>query len=238
MNPSTKILIGAVATALLAGATHGPLGMGKAFLDGLQAQSRSALDAGKMSEAQVAFQESPALQRVAILSGPIADPVAREAALKAVRAIPGVYDARWAQTAAPIAVTVSPAPATAQAVASCQADVDAAIKGKVVQFTSGSASIAPASTALIETLAKAISACAGTHVEVAGHTDMTGNSTSNQTLSEARAKSVADAMMANGVPAERLTPKGYGSTNPAVAGSSRSANAANRRIEFIVASAG
>ena len=32
MNPSTKILIGAVATALLAGATHGPLGMGKSRL--------------------------------------------------------------------------------------------------------------------------------------------------------------------------------------------------------------
>ena len=238
MNPSTKILIGAAATALLAGVAHGPLGMGRAFLGGLQAQSRAALDARNMNQAQVTFQESPALQRVAILSGPITDPVTRNAALLTVRAVPGVYDARWAENAAPIAVTVSPPPATAQAVASCQADVDATIKGKVVQFTSGSATIDPASTALIETLAKATTACAGTHVEVAGHTDMTGNPSTNQTLSEARAKSVADAMIANGVPADRLTPKGYGSTKPAMTGSSPSANRANRRIEFIVASAG
>ncbi len=238
MNPSTKILIGVLATALLAGVAHGPLGMGRAFLDGLQSQSRTVLDAGNMTQAQVTFQESPALQRVAILSGPISDPAARDAALQAVRAVPGVHDARWAENGAPIAVTVSPPPATAQAVASCQTDVDAAIKGKVVQFDSGSATIDPASTKLIETLAKAITACAGTHVEVAGHTDMTGNQSSNQTLSEARAKSVADTMVANGVPADRLTPKGYGSTKPAMAGASPSANAANRRIEFIVASAG
>ena len=233
MNASTKIVIGLVATALLAGVAHGPLGMGRAFLNGLQAQSRAALDANRMSSVNVAFQEAPALQRVAILSGPITDPAAREAALKAVRAIAGVHDARWVDDAAPAA-----APATAEAVASCQADVDAAIQGKVVQFASGSATIDPASTALIETLAKAITACAGTHVEVAGHTDTTGNTAANQALSEARAKSVADAMAAHGVPSDRLTAKGYGSTKPVMAGTSRPANAANRRIEFVVASAG
>jgi OmpA-OmpF porin, OOP family len=236
MNSSTKIVIGLVATALLAGVAHGPLGMGKAFLAGLAGQSRAALDGAQMTDVAVKFQDAPALQRVAILSGPITDPAAREAALNAVRAIPGVHDARWAQDAIPVAVTAPPA--TAEAVASCQADVDAAIKGKVVQFTSGSATIDPASMELISTLAKAITACAGTHVEVAGHTDATGNPASNQTLSEARAKSVADAMVAQGVPADRVTPKGYGSTKPMIAETSRAANAANRRIEFVVASAG
>ena len=236
MNASTKIVIGLVATALLAGVAHGPLGYGRKFLNGLQAESRAALDASHMSNVNVAFQEAPALQRVAILSGPITDAAAHEAALNAVRAVAGVHDARWADDAAP-AVTAA-APATAEAVASCQADVDAAIKGKVVQFASGSATIDPASTALIETLAKAITACAGTHVEVAGHTDATGNADANQALSEARAKSVAEAMAAHGVPADRLTAKGYGSTKPVMAGTSRPANAANRRIEFVVASAG
>ena len=236
MNASTKIVIGLVATAMLAVVAHGPLGMGRAFLNSLQAQSRAALDAGQMSNIDVAFQEVPALQRVAILSGPVTDRAVREAALKAVRAIAGVNDARWVTSAAPVIAAAEPT--TAEALAGCRADVDASINGKVVHFASGSATIDPASTALIETLAKAITACAGTHVEVAGHTDAIGNASANQALSESRAKSVADAMAAQGVPADRLSAKGYGSTKPFMAGTSRPANAANRRTEFVVASAG
>ena len=55
---------------------------------------------------------------------------------------------------------------------------------------------------------------------VEGHTDNTGNAASNQALSEARAKAVADKLAENGIARDRLTAAGKG-------------RAKNRRVEFI-----
>jgi outer membrane protein OmpA-like peptidoglycan-associated protein len=45
-----------------------------------------------------------------------------------------------------------------------------------------------------------------------GHTDSRGNSTDNLILSSERAKSVFDFLISNGINANRLSYKGYGST--------------------------
>jgi len=139
--------------------------------------------------------------------------------------------------AAPTA-TVPEKPATAAAVADCQTKVNATIQGKTVNFTTGHATIAPESMALIEALATELKACAGTAVEVQGHTDSTGSHATNQALSEARAKAVADSLTAKGVPAERLTAKGYAETVPLDPAKTPAAYAKNRRIEFKVAMSG
>ena len=133
---------------------------------------------------------------------------------------------------------VSETPATAEQVASCQTQVDATIQGKVVQFDSGTAVIKAESQPLIDTMAKVLAPCEGTQVEVAGHTDLTGNDAANLRLSEERANAVIAALVAKGVPNARLTPKGYGETKPAMQGTGPAANAANRRIEFAVTAAG
>jgi OOP family OmpA-OmpF porin len=126
-------------------------------------------------------------------------------------------------------------PASAAVIADCQADVTAAIAGKEIQFDSGAATIKPESTALIDAVGKALAPCAGTRIEVAGHTDATGRPDRNMILSEARAAAVVAALGERGVPAERLVAKGYGSSKPRQPGSDAAANAANRRIEFAVA---
>ena len=51
-------------------------------------------------------------------------------------------------------------------------------------------------------------------LEVQGHTDNVGNDASNQTLSEARAKTVVTWLTQHSVAADRLTAKGYGKTKP------------------------
>ena len=149
-----------------------------------------------------------------------------------------------ASAAAPAALTPSPAasapeaPATAEAIVSCQTKVDGVITGKAINFVTGGAAIAPDSLALIEALATELKACAGTAVEVAGHTDVTGGTAANQRLSEERANSVVSALVERGVPTQRLLPKGLGETAPLDAAMNSAAHAKNRRIEFKVAATG
>ncbi len=124
------------------------------------------------------------------------------------------------------------APATVEAVKTCQADVDAVAKGKTINFTSGGAKIAADSMPLIDSIAKAAKDCAGTTIEVAGHTDAQGNDAYNQRLSEERANAVVAALVERGIPTSRLTPKGYGETKPLDTANTPEALAKNRRIEF------
>jgi OmpA-OmpF porin, OOP family len=236
MGPTTKIIIGAIATALLAGVAHGPLGLGGNCCGKIGTAAQAAVGPGVTAT----MQDNP-LQRVVLLSGNVTDPAARAAALAAALAVPGVASARWidGDGAAPAVVATAPEiPATAATVANCQTDVDAAIKGKTINFATGRAEIAADSLPLVATLAKALAACAGTTVEVSGHTDSTGNPAANQTLSEARAQAVVAAITKDGVPAERLSAKGYGATKLLDEGLTPVAHAANRRIEFSVASTG
>ncbi|MBQ6167160.1 MAG: OmpA family protein [Muribaculaceae bacterium] len=51
-------------------------------------------------------------------------------------------------------------------------------------------------------------------VEMASHTDRVGSEKYNQGLSQRRAQSVVDYLIANGIPKERLKPAGYGESRP------------------------
>jgi cytochrome c oxidase subunit 2 len=126
-------------------------------------------------------------------------------------------------------------PATAQQVASCQADVNALLVGKTIEFDTAKATISAKSQGLVDQLAGKLATCAGTRVIVGGHTDAVGDAAANKALSEARAKAVYDALVAKNVPPARLSAVGYGSSKPKVPGATEAANAANRRIDFAVA---
>jgi OOP family OmpA-OmpF porin len=67
-------------------------------------------------------------------------------------------------------------------------------------------------------------------IEVAGHTDSVGNDAYNQLLSERRANTVRDFLISRGVPADRLTAKGYGETDPIADNSTAEGRAQNRRV--------
>nr|MBP6758389.1 OmpA family protein [Flavobacterium sp.] len=68
---------------------------------------------------------------------------------------------------------------------------------------------------------------------IEGHTDAVGDAQSNQKLSEARAKTVVDALIAKGVNPQSLTYKGFGETKPVASNKTASGRAQNRRTEII-----
>lgn len=85
----------------------------------------------------------------------------------------------------------------------------------------------------LEKLANVLKAKNAPAVEIEGHMDNIGEAgvASRQTLSEARAKAVAAWLIAHGVPASKVTSKGYGKTRPIEENDTDLGRATNRRIE-------
>lgn len=71
-----------------------------------------------------------------------------------------------------------------------------------------------------------------TYITVEGHTDSTGTSEYNQKLSESRADAVRDMLMRDGVPASRLSIKGYGESAPIADNSTPDGRQLNRRVQL------
>lgn len=105
--------------------------------------------------------------------------------------------------------------------------------GKIV-FGTGSSRIAASSQGLIRRLAGAVRVCTDRVVRIEGHTDSVGPADANQALSERRAGNVRDALIARGVPADRVTAQGFGESQPIYEAETPEAFARNRRIEFKV----
>lgn len=69
-------------------------------------------------------------------------------------------------------------------------------------------------------------------IEISGHTDNKGSAAYNQKLSEARAKSVVDFLVAAGIDRNKLTYIGFGFTKPIATNETEEGRQLNRRIEF------
>ena len=67
-------------------------------------------------------------------------------------------------------------------------------------------------------------------LHVIGHTDSTGPEDYNQGLSERRAQAVANWMIEQGIPADRITASGMGESQPVADNSTREGRAMNRRV--------
>jgi outer membrane protein OmpA-like peptidoglycan-associated protein len=128
---------------------------------------------------------------------------------------------------APLGAAAAPAQ-TAQA---CERSLAGVLAGEQIEFASGSAAIDTRSGALLDRLAKEARSCPGT-LRIEGHTDPVGRSVFNRSLSQARAAAVRDALIARGVPAERLRSQGFAARRPIADNRTESGRARNRRIEF------
>lgn len=100
-----------------------------------------------------------------------------------------------------------------------------------VQFASASDKLTPADRALLDRLAAALQTpeLAQDRFAVAGHTDTTGDARINLELSCARALAVRRYLGAKGVPEQRLSAYGFGSTR--LLATHEPMGGANRRVE-------
>ncbi|MFV0471148.1 MAG: OmpA family protein [Paludibacteraceae bacterium] len=78
----------------------------------------------------------------------------------------------------------------------------------------GKWTLTPASETGLQTLVKLLKDNPNVTIELSAHTDYVGNDISNKTLSERRAQSVVDYLINAGISKARLTPVGYGETQP------------------------
>ena len=130
-------------------------------------------------------------------------------------------------------VSVKPAAAPVDATVCQQLFSDLLAKGKI-RFDSRRATIDPDSAGLLDRLIETALRCPAAEIEIAGHTDADGEDGFNQALSEKRAQAVVDYLVKAGLPANRFTATGYGSTQPIASNDTDEGKAQNRRIDFMV----
>jgi OOP family OmpA-OmpF porin len=130
-------------------------------------------------------------------------------------------------------IAVKPAAAPVDATVCQQLFSDLLGKGSI-RFESGRAVLDPDSAGLLDRLIETALRCPAANIEIAGHTDGDGEDAFNQALSEKRAQAVSDYLVKAGLPADRFTAVGYGSTQPITSNDTDEGKAQNRRIEFVV----
>ncbi len=113
-------------------------------------------------------------------------------------------------------------------------EIPAVITLSGVTFEVNTANLRPESRSVLNEMATQLKANPTVKVEVAGHTDNTGEAAYNLDLSQRRAEAVRDYLIAQGVPAAQLTARGYGETSPVADNSTRAGRQQNRRVELIV----
>jgi OmpA-OmpF porin, OOP family len=103
---------------------------------------------------------------------------------------------------------------------------------QAVQFQTGSAVLKSESYALLDQIADILNRYPDYNMAISGHTDNIGSSTSNQTLSEKRAKACYDYILRQGVSSARMSHEGYGESRPIATNESDRGRTLNRRVEF------
>jgi len=109
-------------------------------------------------------------------------------------------------------------------------DVPIVLEG--ITFETGKADITPESEVVLQGALKTMQIYPDIIVEISGHTDDVGSTSSNQTLSQRRADSVRFWLIGKGIQPDRIISKGYGEEFPRVPNSSSENKRMNRRIEF------
>lgn len=101
-----------------------------------------------------------------------------------------------------------------------------------VNFASGRAVLTPESHSILDRVAESLVQLTDVRVEVQGHTDATGSAATNTRLSQARADAVRNYLISQGVPASRLTARGFGPAQPVASNTTADGRAQNRRVEL------
>jgi outer membrane protein OmpA-like peptidoglycan-associated protein len=104
-----------------------------------------------------------------------------------------------------------------------------------ILFDFDSAALRPDAERTLSELAGVLASYSPRPARVEGHTDSIASDGYNQALSERRAGSVVDWLVAHGVAANRLRAAGHGESRPVADNSTAAGRQSNRRVEVILA---
>ena len=115
----------------------------------------------------------------------------------------------------------------------------AEIKGKKIElnekieFKTGSHELANATDPVLDEVVQIMKDHSEViRIRIEGHTDSVGTSKYNQKLSDRRANTAKEYLIAHGIEASRLTSKGLGLTRPIADNKTEAGRAQNRRVEI------
>ena len=110
----------------------------------------------------------------------------------------------------------------------------AALSG--VNFETSKATLKPIAREKLSKLSGVLLGFPGEYkLEIEGHTDSTGTDAYNEMLSQARAESVRNFLVEQGIPMERIpSTRGYGRTRPIAPNDTRANRERNRRVDIVI----
>lgn len=114
-----------------------------------------------------------------------------------------------------------------------QAELDALFECCTIEFVTGTATPTAETEDLIDRVAGVLEEFPDVAIDVNGHTDSDGDDALNQELSESRAAAVVQALVARGIDASRMTPAGFGESQPIADNETPEGRQTNRRVEII-----
>ena len=120
------------------------------------------------------------------------------------------------------------------------AEIERVGEGIQITFDSGilfdfdSANLRPEARENLSTLAASLQEYPQTDVLIIGHTDSKGTDAYNQGLSERRAGSAADYLIARGIPGDRISTMGKGESEPVADNETEAGRQENRRVEIAI----
>jgi OmpA-OmpF porin, OOP family len=129
-----------------------------------------------------------------------------------------------------------PAPGEPITLDGCAAGDAIVLRG--VSFDFNSDRLTANARVILNQVADALIAATDLQVEIGGHTDSIGPDAYNQKLSERRARSVYDYLVSRGVPASRMTTRGYGKHQPVDTNETEEGREINRRVELKIIEGG
>jgi outer membrane protein OmpA-like peptidoglycan-associated protein len=103
-----------------------------------------------------------------------------------------------------------------------------------IDFASGSPQITSTTRKTVNEMAQILKAYPNVQVQVAGHSDNSGNAEANRALSLARAEAIKAVLVSQGVSPDRVATQGYGQDRPIASNDTEAGRAQNRRMELNV----
>ncbi|WP_344108548.1 OmpA family protein [Kribbella alba] len=163
------------------------------------------------------------------LTGRVSDQATKATAARAAaKAVPGAVVANQ------LTVPTAQKPQLSEACQTFEARLAQLMTQNKIVFLSGTAIVNEASRPSVGRAAALLKSCDTARVEVAGHTDNLGSPATSLPLSQQRADAVKATLVKLGVPADRITSRGYGETRPVASNRTAAGRIANRRVEIRV----